>query len=450
MRARTILLAGAGLALIVASFFQRPEVRPEESVSPAAAIDRPASIEIFYTPPVLVPAGRDVRLPVDAVCTTEHGNVCSADVTLGTQVGLGPWETVTAPARPGLEFDVTDATARAIRAGTGYVRFFLRAQNATGLATSTGTPQTPLKFWVTTEISKIEMPTIPFGRVRKPETALFLPWGSGPLKAGLSLGRESLTVGPSAFDVDEAGRVYLVDGEQDRLAVFSGGRLARETSLELESQGDLSVAADGTAYVLDVRKGVAHVRTVSASGLAAAPLPVGEALSSHIRVVGNTAFANVLPADTWVRVPRDGDTLPSALGAEASVARPIGGDDQLLRVGTSSTVRLAEISGDALRHAVEIQSEVALGEVALAEPDGGAGYWCVIRVWRDGPSPADQYQVLHVQRGNVVESFAVSSEQYADTPPLSTFRLGGDGDLYQLATSPSGVRILRFDLGEEA
>ena len=330
------------------------------------------------------------------------------------------------------------------------MRFFLCARNDTGLVTAAGTPEAPLRFWVTTEMSKLEMPAIPFGRVRKSEPALFLPWGSGPMRAGLSLGRESLTIGPSAFDVDEAGRIYLIDGEQDRLAVFSDGTLVREAPLQLESQGDVAVTADGTAHVLDVRNGVAHVQAIPASGVAPPAVPVGKALSSHIRAAGGSAFVNLLPTDAWVRVPTGRDPLPSPFAGQLAVGHPIGGDAQLLRVGSSTAVRLAGVSGERLSNAVEIRSEVPLGDVALAEPDGSGGYLCVVRVWRGGPSPADQYQVLHIKRGKVVKTFAVSSEQYADTPPLSTFRLGRDGDLYQLATGPSGFRIFRFDLGEEA
>ncbi len=444
MRARTIVLAAAGLAMIAVSVWPRAEG------GPAAFVDPPTSIEIFYTPPVLVRAGREVRIPADAVCTTAQGNPCSANVTLGTQVGTGPWQTTTRPARPGLEFDVTDVAAHAVREGTQSVRFFLRAQNDAGITTSFGTPQAPLRFWVVASMADVKLPTIPFGRVRTPASALFLPWGSGPMKAGLSLGRESLTVGPSAFDVDESGRIYLLDTEQDRLAVFSGGKLDRQTPIHLVSEGDVAVGADGTVHVLDVTNGVARVRAIAPSGTGGMPLPAGGALSSHLRVAGTAAFANLLPMDAWVRVPSSPDALPGSPSEELSVGRPIAGGDQLLRVGTSRAVRLARVSGETLSSAVEIQSDASLGEVALAEPDGTGGYWCVVRVWREEPTPADQYQVVRVKGGKVLQSFAVGSQQYADTPPLSRFRLGRDGDLYQMTTSADGVRILRFDVGGEA
>jgi hypothetical protein len=88
--------------------------------------------------------------------------------------------------------------------------------------------------------------------------------------------------------------------------------------------------------------------------------------------------------------------------------------------------------------------------VALAEPDGSGGYVVVVRVWRWKPKPADQFQVIHISKGRVAETFAVSSRSFADTPPLSRFRLGGDGRIYQLVTGPDGIRIVRFERRRES
>ncbi|MDP8957057.1 MAG: hypothetical protein M3N24_08885 [Actinomycetota bacterium] len=449
MRVRTlVLVAAAGLAFVAAIAMPYGAVGREDARR-AASIDPPATIHLFYSPLGLVRPGTDAGISVDAICTTAGGNPCAAHVTLGTKVGSESWETMTRTASTGLEFDVTEIASRAARFGSGVVRFFLRAHTATGLATSAGSPASPLKFWVLPVMPEVHMPSIPFGRVRKPATVLVLPWGSGPTKAGLAPGKESLTGGPSSFDVDEEGRIHLLDTEQDRLAVFSEGELVREVPVELDSDADVSVAADGTAYVLDAASDVATVRPVSPLGHLKPAQPLGAALSAHIRTVGNDAFANLLPADVWVPVPGGSDALP-ALPHEPFVGAPISEDAQLVRIGTTEGVRLGEVSGEDVVRAVEIRSETPLGEVALAEPDGTGGYWCVVRVWREEPSPADQYQVVHISGERIVESFAVSAEQFADTPPLSRFRLGSDGDLYQLTTSPSGVRIGRFDLGGEA
>ena len=450
MRVRTIVLAvAAGLALAGGIALPSGDVGPEDARR-VASLDPPASIHLFYTPLGLVRDGETVRIPVDVICTTGDGGQCPADVTLGTRVGAEPWQTVTRAADTGLQFDVTDAAARARQHRTSAVRFFLRAQTATGLVSSAGSPRAPLKFWVVPELPEVQMPSVPFGKIRKPLTVLFLPWGTGPTKVGLSPGRESLTGGPSSFDIDEQSRIHVLDTEQDRLAVFSDGEFVREVPLGLESDADVSVASDGTAYVLAVRDDVAEVRAVSPSGSVDPAQPLGEALSAHVRTVGPRAFANLLPSDVWVGVPGGDETLTAALPPETLAGAPIRGDAELVRIATTGRVRFATVSDDGVSDAVEVRSETSLGEVALAEPDGNGGYWCVVRVWREDPTPADQYQVLHISGGEIVESFAVSAEQFADTPPLSRFRLGSDGDLYQLTTSPSGVRILRFDLGGQS
>lgn len=89
-----------------------------------------------------------------------------------------------------------------------------------------------------------------------------------------------------------------------------------------------------------------------------------------------------------------------------------------------------------------------MGALLLAEPDGDDGYWLVVHIWRERPTPADQYQVLHVSGGRIASTFAVGDDRFAETPPRSRFRMGPDGHLYQLRTSPDGMRIVRFDLEE--
>ncbi|HEX2069571.1 MAG TPA: hypothetical protein VHH54_05140, partial [Actinomycetota bacterium] len=414
MRLRTIVLAAAaGLALVAGIALPDSEIGPDDAKR-AASIDPPTSIHLFYSPLGLVRTGETVRIAVDAICTTAEGKQCPVDVTLGTQVGSEPWQTVTRGADPGLQFDVTDAAARTRENRANSVRFFLRAHTATGLATSAGSPRAPLTFWVVPRMAEIAIPSIPFGQVRKPANVLFLPWGTGPANAGLSPGRESLTGGPSSFDIDDEGRIHLLDTEQDRLAVFSGGELVREVPMALGSDADISVAADGTTYVLEVRDNVAEVRAVSPSGRVQPARPLAEALSGHVRTVGQEAYVNLLPADVWVPVPSGDETLTSALPPRTLTGVPVPADSELVRIATTERVRLATVYKDQVWDAVEVHSETPLGEVALAEPDGYGGYWCVVRVWRETPTPADQYQVLHINGGKIVQSFGVSAEQFAD------------------------------------
>jgi len=73
----------------------------------------------------------------------------------------------------------------------------------------------------------------------------------------------------------------------------------------------------------------------------------------------------------------------------------------------------------------------------------------VVNVARGGPSPADQYQVVRVRGDRVVSTFAVARHDFAHCDPLSRFRLGPDGDLYELASSSDGIRVVRFGIGGE-
>jgi hypothetical protein len=45
----------------------------------------------------------------------------------------------------------------------------------------------------------------------------------------------------------------------------------------------------------------------------------------------------------------------------------------------------------------------------------------------------------------VIDSFSVASADWAETAPLSRFRLRGSG-LYQLGSTPGGLFVDRFDL----
>ena len=116
---------------------------------------------------------------------------------------------------------------------------------------------------------------------------------------------------------------------------------------------------------------------------------------------------------------------------------------------TEDFLRLAVVADGRLVDPIEVRFAQPLGELALAEPDGSNGYWAVVHVRRDHP-PADQYQVVHISGGRVVQNFAIGDRRFADTPPLARFRLGRDGFLYQLLTSSAGMRIVRFDLGRES
>jgi hypothetical protein len=352
---------------------------------------------------------------------------------------------MTTPATHDVQFDLTAPAARAGASG-GAVEFFVRAN---GPAASTVTlpaagAEAPQRFFVVHEIPVIRAPEVPFGRVRTGTTALFLPWGSGPGRAGLAPGRESATLGPPSFDVDATGRIYLADAMQDRIAVFSRGRLQRETAISIGARADVALTKAGALFAMDQSGLSVTLRRIDPAGRPGPLLTLGSALQGQIRTDGEEAVADLLPQDQWVAV--DPGRSGSLARSGTSSGRPVQGT-QLLRVIDEHSLRLGAVSGSRVVDAVEIRFAQLLGEVALAERDGSSGYWAVVHVWRSHPSPADQFQVVHVTAGRIVDSFAVGDSRFADTPPLARFRLGLDGNLYQLMTGADGMRIVRYKLG---
>jgi len=86
-------------------------------------------------------------------------------------------------------------------------------------------------------------------------------------------------------------------------------------------------------------------------------------------------------------------------------------------------------------------SSPQLGEVQLAEPLGDR-LVVVVRVYDEH---SDEFRVLDLDRRGLVREFAVESADWAETAPLSRFRLIG-GSLYQLGSNPSGVFVDRYNL----
>jgi hypothetical protein len=330
------------------------------------------------------------------------------------------------------------------------VRFYLRATDEAGQATALGSGSGPgaLKVYVTERMPVASMPAVEFGRVRSGETVMALPWGTGPKRAGLELGNGSDSEGPPSFDVDAAGRIFLLDGLQGRVAVFAGGRLVREIRLPEGSPVDVAVGPEGSATVLSREGGEFVVRRIDASGAVDQVASLGEPVDARIAMAGDRAFADLFPLDGWTEVPSAGSRLEPR--PVIRTGRPLPSDQELLRVARPHSLRLALVSEGQVRDAVEIRSSVSLGEAELAEPDGGGGFWAVLRVWREGPDPADQYQVVDVRGSQVLDSFAVSSRHFAVVPPFNRFRLGADGYLYHLMSSPEGIRVERYQLGGDA
>src|SRR6266540_115133 len=429
-KARAARVARAAVAM-AAIAVTGPAV-PAAGAPHAAASGAGASIQIFARSPVLVRSGERIRIPVDVVCLS-GGRACRAEVTMSVRDPDGSWRSRSAGTTDEVRFDLSGPASRA--APGGRMVFRISARDARGHR-ATLPPAGTLQLYVAGRMSTVELPPADGERLRPGTTVLYMPWGSGPGSAGLSVGDESATVGPSSFDVDRAGRVHVADLLHGRIAVFEAGNLVREVPARLPVRTDIAVAGRATLAASQDRSQSVVVRRLDPNGATLDERSLGAGILSSVRASGSRGFVRTLPLDEWVPV---GGGLPST-------GRPLPGGDAFLQAVVGNSVRLGIATGGRVRGAVELRSSERLGELALAEPNGRGGYVVVVHV--GGPSTAtDRYEVIRVRRDLTVAAFAVPNESTAETMPLSRFRLGRDGNLYRIATSPDGVRIVRYRMG---
>ena len=110
----------------------------------------------------------------------------------------------------------------------------------------------------------------------------------------------------------------------------------------------------------------------------------------------------------------------------------------MLRRG--SEIRVSVESGS-VRRSWRITSQTPIAEVQLAEALGSR-LVVVARVYTD---MQDEFVVLLLGADGLERKLALDSVDWAETAPLSRFRLVGSS-LYQLGSTPASVFVDRFDL----
>jgi hypothetical protein len=121
--------------------------------------------------------------------------------------------------------------------------------------------------------------------------------------------------------------------------------------------------------------------------------------------------------------------------------RPLPGGGNVVVLRHGDEIRVAVVSRNGTRSSWRVTSDTPVAEVQLAEPRG-ASLVLVARVYDEA---RDEFLVLVLSPKGIVGSFSLDSADWAETAPLSRFRLAGSS-LYQLRSSASGLFVDRFDL----
>ena len=151
------------------------------------------------------------------------------------------------------------------------------------------------------------------------------------------------------------------------------------------------------------------------------------------------------PSGQWTSASVGGQPLAASdQQLSGTSARPVAGGGEVTVLRTGDEIRAMAVDADGIRRTWRVTSDTPLAEVQLAEPRGGR-LVLVARVYTDTEA---EFLVLVLDRGGVVQQVSLPSADWAETAPLSRFRLVGSS-LYQLGSTPAGLFVDRFDLEVE-
>jgi hypothetical protein len=303
--------------------------------------------------------------------------------------------------------------------------------------------------------SPIELGDHVFGSIRQPNVRVAsASWGSGDGQVGLEDGID-MPAGAASFDVDSSGNVYLLDEANARMLEFTGAGAPAQISLPglTGVRADLRIsAAAGTAYVLETTntsflKPLLRAYTLQGSALSSSAVEDGAA--AQIRVAGSTAYVSEYPSSMWAPVLHNNGRMavdPSAQLTSAAPGAP-GGAANVVVLSTGTEIRVGTYTPDASRYQVStarITSTTPVADIQLAQTLPSGRLLVVFSVYTE---TQHEYQAVVVDSsGAPVDEFSLPAAEWAQSMPLSRFRLVGSS-LYELGSTDAGVFVDRYDLG---
>jgi hypothetical protein len=413
-------------------------------------------LEATHLPPLLTALGEPVELRYDVYCTAAEemdDAPCAAAGSVFIRAGqAGPFDEIV------LREDTDAAEGRFVasvpaaiaRSPSGFEYYAVVDSTANGKTITlpgggAAAPQgsRPLVRGVVATLSPHA-----FGRTRAADRRVAeASWGTGPGEVGLEdVGTNLPPIGGSSFDVSPDGIVHVLDEANRRLLRWKAGAAVPE-HVPLTISGtlaDMSAAQDGTVYVLETapaNRNAALLRTFDASGVETRATELAER-ASQVRVgpMGPVVFSTT--SGQWMAAADQGRGLgPSAQKATGRSGRPLVGGREVVVFRKGNEVRVALLGPGPFRRAWRVVSGTSLAEVQLAEPLGNR-LVVVVRTYTD---QADEFVVLVLGPEGIERRFSLDSADWAETAPLSRFRLVGTS-LYQLGSTPKGLFVDRIDL----
>jgi hypothetical protein len=317
--------------------------------------------------------------------------------------------------------------------------------------------------------SKVPLGTHRFGHLRTPDAIAAHADAAEVGFDQLPENGEGAVHGPVSFDIAKDGSIWLLDQVNHRLLVWQPGRPdhpARTLPLPmdpLERIADFAVARDGTIYATYVPPPGPGPKTLRLCALTPSgqvrwtAATINEIFNAPLRIGPDGALwvFDGLPGQVWTPLTTPaGRPLPLAEQRQrTSPQQPLPGGQRLTLTYISAHERhvtLNDRAGQPLR-GWRITSQTNLGALGATPALVGGDPVVVVEISQQTTAKfLYEFQVLRLARADRPSvRFAIDPAiraQWGD-PPFTGVRVGPDGQLYQLRTSPtSGVDIARYSL----
>jgi hypothetical protein len=422
-----------------------------------AAPSAPPFLEATHLPPLLTAAGERVELRYDVFCAAagvEPTGPCQATGSVFVRPGsAGPFR------RLPLDEDRSESEGRfaavvpdsIARSPSGFTYYAVLRSVETGETVTlpaggaaAAQRSLPLGSPVHVALGAHEFGRVATRSARVAEAA----WGSGPGQVGLEQGRNLTPIGGASFDVADDGTVHVLDEANRRVLRWRAGLRSARAAVPVAINGtlaDMSVAPDGTIHVLETTNGgrdAQVLRSFDADGRSRGAATI-EGRASQVRLATD-GVPTVLqqPSNQWTpALGGDGRVLsPDAQSAAGRAGRVLASGQEIVVLRRGSEIRVSVGSGG-VRRSWRITSRTPIAEVQLAEAHGSR----VVVVARMYTDTQDEFVVLVLGAAGLERKLALDSVDWAESAPLSRFRLVGSS-LYQLGSTPASVFVDRFDL----
>jgi hypothetical protein len=147
------------------------------------------------------------------------------------------------------------------------------------------------------------------------------------------------------------------------------------------------------------------------------------------------------PSGQWITAAEGRSAGESTQSTSGRAGRPLSDGSEVAILRRDNEIRAALVGPEGVRRSWRVTSETSLAEVQLAEPIG-SGLLIVARVYTDERA---EFLALVLDKNGLAQGFSLDSADWAETAPLSRFRLVGSS-LYRLGSTPVGLFVDRFDL----